>query len=214
VFLVSKVLPQHATRRGTIAACRASLKRLRTDRIDLYLLHWRGDVPLDETLEAFTTLVRDGDIRGWGVSNFDVDDMEELGALDGGSQVATDQVLYNLQRRGIERDLLPWCRERQIPIMAYTPLEPALGRPNATLAKIGKAHGLSPAQVALAWVLAKGDDIVPIPGTKRRKYLEENVGAAEVALTPADVAALDAALAPDKIAGPRYTEAQFKMIDR
>src|SRR5712692_3700364 len=122
VFLVSKVLPQNATRRSTIAACERSLKRLKTDRLDLYLLHWREEVPLAETLEGFRALVRAGQIRHWGVSNFDVDDMEELIRLDGGTEVATDQVFYNLKRRGIELDLIPWCRRRRIPIMAYSPL--------------------------------------------------------------------------------------------
>ena len=123
VFLVSKVLPHNATRKGTIAACEASLKRLNTDRLDLYLLHWREAVPLRETLDAFMTLKRDGKIRNWGVSNFDVDDMEELLALPGGKQVATNQVMYNLRRRGIEFALLPWSRQHGIPIMAYSPLD-------------------------------------------------------------------------------------------
>ena len=122
VFLVSKVLPHHATRRGTVAACHASLKRLRAEQLDLYLLHWRGQVPLGETLEGFDTLIRSGDIRYWGVSNFDTDDMKELTELEGGTAVATNQVLYNLARRGIEYDLQPWCRERRIPIMAYSPI--------------------------------------------------------------------------------------------
>jgi len=123
VFLVSKVMPQNATRKGTIAACEQSLKRLKTDRIDLYLLHWRESIPLRETLEGFLALQRDGKIRHWGVSNFDVDDMEELLALPGGDQVATNQVMYNLRRRGIEFELLPWSSKRNIPIMAYSPLD-------------------------------------------------------------------------------------------
>ena len=125
IFLVSKVMPQNASRRGTIAACETSLRRLQTDRIDLYLLHWRGGVPLEETLEAFNRLKRDGKIRYWGVSNFDVDDMEELVSLkaNAGSLLATNQVLYNLLRRGVEYDLLPWCRARGIPLMGYSPLE-------------------------------------------------------------------------------------------
>jgi diketogulonate reductase-like aldo/keto reductase len=120
VYIVSKVLPQNASRAGTVAACQRSLKRLDTDHIDLYLLHWRGRYPLKDTLAGFQTLQRDGLIKAWGVSNFDVGDMEELAALPGGAAVATNQVLYNLARRGIETDLVPWCRERGIPIMAFT----------------------------------------------------------------------------------------------
>ena len=121
VFLVSKVLPHHATRRGTVAACHASLKRLRTEHLDLYLLHWREDIPLADTLDAFHSLAQSGDIRHWGVSNLDTAEMEELIELDGG-EVATNQVLYNLARRGIEFDLLPWCRARRVPVMAYSPI--------------------------------------------------------------------------------------------
>ncbi len=123
VFLVSKVLPHNATRVGTPIACEHSLQRLGTDRLDLYLLHWRARVPLQETVEAFERLVQQGKIRYWGVSNLDIDDMEELVELDSGQNVATDQVLYNLSRRGIEWDLLPWCHQRRIPIMAYSPIE-------------------------------------------------------------------------------------------
>lgn len=123
VFLVSKVLPEHATRRGTIAACAGSLRRLRTNWLDLYLLHWRGQIPLQDTVAAFEALVDAGHIRRWGVSNFDTSDMQELVELPGGEAVTTDQVLYNLTRRGIEYDLLPWCREQGIPIMAYSPIE-------------------------------------------------------------------------------------------
>ena len=141
IFLVSKVMPQHATRRGTISSCEASLRRLKTDRLDMYLLHWRGRVPLDETLEAFQQLERDGKIRHWGVSNFDVDDMEELVGLTahGGSPAATNQVLYNLMRRGIEYDLLPWCHTRGIPVMAYSPLEQGLLAGHKTLEAIAEA---------------------------------------------------------------------------
>jgi diketogulonate reductase-like aldo/keto reductase len=124
LFLVTKVLPQHATRRGTVAACAASLGRLQTDRVDLYLLHWRGVVPLSETLAGFADLLEMGRIRYWGVSNFDISDIEELGNLPEGQDVATDQVLYNLTRRGIEYDLLPWCRDHKIPIVAYRPSRP------------------------------------------------------------------------------------------
>src|SRR3979411_523617 len=149
LFLVSKVLPENATRPGTVAACEHSLRRLGTDRLDLYLLHWRGNVPLEETLDAFAALVDAGKIRYWGVSNFDVVDMIELWGLAGGSEVATDQVLYNLTRRGIEYDLLPWCRERGLPIMAYSPIEQGRLANHTVLEAVGAGHAAPPAQVAL-----------------------------------------------------------------
>jgi diketogulonate reductase-like aldo/keto reductase len=200
VFLVSKVYPHNATRAGAVAACERSLKRLRTDRLDLYLLHWRGSHPLAETIAGFEALKRAGKIRRWGVSNLDVADMEELAALPGAKAVATNQVLYNLGRRGIELTLLPWCRERRIPIMAYTPLEPALGRPNATLAKIGKARGLTPAQIALAWVLAR-DGVCTIPKAASPVHVRENRAAFDAKLTTEDMAALDAAFPPPRQPG-------------
>jgi diketogulonate reductase-like aldo/keto reductase len=162
VFLVSKVLPSNATQRGTIAACERSLRRLGTDRLDLYLLHWRGGTPLRETLDAFAALTDAGKIRHWGVSNFDVSDMEELVGLPGGSAVATDQVLYNLTRRGIEYDLLPWCRERGLPIMAYSPIEQGRMLGHAGLRSVAARHGATPAQVALAWLLRQ-DGLIVIP---------------------------------------------------
>jgi diketogulonate reductase-like aldo/keto reductase len=151
VFLVSKFYPHNATRQGTIAACERSLKRLKTDYLDLYLLHWRGSVPLAETLEALQTLKKAGKIRDYGVSNFDTDDMAEVFALSGGQAIATNQVLYNLTRRGVEWDLLPWCRAHQIPVMAYSPVEQGrlLGHP--TLQTIAQQHGASAAQIAIAW---------------------------------------------------------------
>jgi diketogulonate reductase-like aldo/keto reductase len=153
LFLVSKVLPENATKPGTVAACEHSLRRLGTDRLDLYLLHWRGNVPLEETLDAFAALVDAGKIRYWGVSNFDVVDMIELWGITGGADVAADQVLYNLTRRGIEYDLLPWCRKRSIPIMAYSPIEQGrlLGHP--ALKRVAARHNAKSAQVALAWLL-------------------------------------------------------------
>ena len=158
VFLVSKVLPQHATARGTIAACEGSLRRLNTDVIDLYLLHWRGRVPLWETLDAFVTLAEAGKIRYWGVSNFDVIDMDELRGLPGGKEVATDQVLYNLTRRGIEADLLPMCQQRRTPIMAYSPIEQGRLLDHPGLLRVARRHEATPAQVALAWELrVEGD---------------------------------------------------------
>src|SRR5262245_31148326 len=153
VFLVSKVLPSHATRAGTIEACEASLRRLATDRLDLYLLHWRGSVPLAETLDGFHRLVRAGKIRYWGVSNFDKSDLEELVEHTGGSALATYQVLYNLTRRGIEFDVLPWHRSRRIPIMAYSPVEQGRLLNNRRLTTIASQLNATPSQVALAWVL-------------------------------------------------------------
>ena len=203
IFLVSKVMPQHASRRGTIESCEASLRRLKTDRLDLYLLHWRGGVPLDETVDAFATLQRDGKIRYWGVSNFDVDDMKELAALKIGAStpVAANQVLYNLMRRGIEYDLLPWCRARGVPAMAYSPLEQGLLANHKTLQAIGERLGATQAQVALAWVLRQ-PDVIAIPKAGHLEHVRENRDALDIALAPEDLGELDAAFPPpaDKIA--------------
>ena len=197
IFLVSKVMPQHATRRATISSCEASLRRLKTDRLDMYLLHWRGRVPLDETLEAFQQLERDGKIRHWGVSNFDVDDMEELVGLTtrGGSLAATDQVLYNPMRRGIEYDLLPWCHTRSIPVMAYSPLEQGLLAGHKTLEAIAVRLTATPAQVALAWVLRQ-PGVIAIPKAGRVEHVRDNRAALEVELAPEDLAELDDAFPP------------------
>ena len=203
VFLVSKVLPGNATRRGTIAACERSLQRLRTDRLDLYLLHWRGGTPLQETLGAFETLVRAGKIRHFGVSNLGVSDLEELWSLEGGAAAATDQVLYNLTRRGIERDLLPWCRERAVPIMAYSPIEQGRlpGRPE--LRAMPARHGATPAQAALAWLL-RHDDVIAIPKASDARHVRENRAALDLRLTAEDLAALDRTFPPPT--GPRPLE--------
>src|SRR5215831_11542096 len=166
LFIVSKVYPHNGSRAGVIAACERSLKRLATDRIDLYLLHWRGSVPLAETLEGFQRLRRDGKIRYHGVSNFDRADMAEWTALDGGDMVAADQVLYNLDRRGPEWDLVPWCREHRISIMAYTPLGTGGMLRNPALAEVARRHGATPAQLALAWLLRQEGTIV-IPKASR-----------------------------------------------
>ena len=173
VFLVSKVYPHNASRRGAVTACERSLRRLGTDHIDLYLLHWRGNVALSETLEAFTRLQEAGKIRYFGVSNFDVTDVEELVALPQGLNVATDQVLYNLMRRGIEWDLLPWCRERGIPLMAYSPIEQARLASNPKLTEFAQRHAMTAAQVALSWLLSH-DDVIAIPKTAHRKRLLRN----------------------------------------
>jgi diketogulonate reductase-like aldo/keto reductase len=176
VFLVSKVLPQNASREGTIAACEQSLKRLNTDRLDLYLLHWRESIPLRETVEGFTALMRDGKIRNWGVSNFDVDDMEELLALPGGDQVATNQVMYNLRRRGIEFALMPWMRKHNIPIMAYSPLDQGHLMRSSELMHIAERHGATPAQIALAWTIRQ-PDVFAIPKSARESHVRQSQNA-------------------------------------
>jgi diketogulonate reductase-like aldo/keto reductase len=202
-FLVSKVLPQRASLKGTIAACEGSLRRLGTDRLDLYLLHWRGSIPFAETMQAFIVLQRAGKIRHYGVSNLDVDDMAELWSVPGGRAVQTDQLLYNLTRRGIEWNLLPWLRERRIPIMAYSPIEQARLVRHAGLVEFARRYGMTPAQVALAWLL-RSDDVMVIPKTSRRDRLQENLGALEVRLTRAQLAELDRMFPPPD--GPRPLE--------
>jgi diketogulonate reductase-like aldo/keto reductase len=195
VFLTTKVYPHNATRAGTIAACERSLRRLATDHVDLYLLHWRGGVPLAETLDAFEELVRTGKILSWGVSNFDVDDMEELVALPGGDAVATNQVLYNLSRRGIEYDLLPWCAKRGIPITAYSPLEQNRLPDNRILQQIATHYQATPAQIALAWVV-RNDGVIAIPKASSREHVEQNRAAGDISLTTEECAALDQAFRP------------------
>ncbi|MFD7812097.1 aldo/keto reductase [Streptomyces sp. NPDC059785] len=194
VFLVSKVLPRHADRRGTVAACEASLRRLGTDRLDLYLLHWRGSHPLAETLAAFAELTAAGKIRHWGVSNLDVTDMTELLSLPGGDGVAADQVLYNLTRRGIEWDLLPWCRDAGVPVMAYSPVEQGRLLEAPALHEVAEALGATPAQVALAWVLEQG--AVAIPRSARPEHVLENRAAADLRLPPEVLSVLDEAFPP------------------
>jgi diketogulonate reductase-like aldo/keto reductase len=190
VFIVSKVLPENASRAGTIAACKRSLKHLGIDQLDLYLLHWRGPRPLKETLAGFEALRRDGLIKAWGVSNFDVVDMEELMALPGGNAVATNQVLYNLAKRGIEADLLPWSRTRGIPIMAYSPIDQGRILRNRALAAVAARHDGTPAQIALAWVL-RHQDMMVIPKATNETHVRENRAALDLALTAADLAELN-----------------------
>jgi diketogulonate reductase-like aldo/keto reductase len=197
VFLVSKVYPQNASAKGAPAACERSLRRLKTDRIDLYLLHWRGNVPLAETLQAFVRLKEAGKIRHYGVSNLDLKDMQALWQLPGGDGVATNQLLYNLTRRGIEWDLLPWLRQRRVPVMAYSPLEQARLAGNRKLAGFAERHGMTPAQAALAWLLAR-DDVIVIPKTGRRERLKENLGALDHVLTAGQLAELDRLFPPPK----------------
>jgi diketogulonate reductase-like aldo/keto reductase len=201
LFIVSKVLPHHATRRGTVAACEASLRRLATDRIDLYLLHWRGSVPLEETLAGFDDLQRAGKIRQWGVSNFDVDDMRALNAIAGGSAVAVNQVLYNLTRRGIEFDLLPQCGASGVPVMAYSPIEQGRLLRNPTLAGIASRHQATPAAVALAWVLRQ-PGMIAIPKASTVTHVEQNHAALKIDLNDDDLAALDRAFAPPRSKQP------------
>ena len=203
VFLVSKVLPQNATRRGTPLACERSLRRLATDRIDLYLLHWRGGVPLSESVEALEALRIAGKIRYWGVSNLDMSDMRELDGLSGGGNVAANQLLYNLSRRGIEWDLLPRLRERGVPVMAYSPLEQARLLKNAGLKRLAQAAGRTPAQVALAWLLSR-EGVIAIPKSADRARVRENLGALKFTLDAAQLAELDRIFPPPR--GPQALE--------
>ncbi|WP_156680435.1 aldo/keto reductase [Sphingomonas profundi] len=191
LFLVSKAYPQNASRQRLAGACEASLERLGTDRLDLYLLHWRGRVPLGETVEALEALKAAGKIRHWGVSNLDTDDMKELVAASGGA-CATDQILYNLTRRGPEHDLLPWLAAQGMTAMAYSPVEQGRLLGHRTLAKIATAVGATPAQVALAWTM-RHDGVIAIPKAGSVAHVRENRAAADLTLSDADLAALDAA---------------------
>ena len=198
-FIVSKVYPHNASRKGAIAACERSLRRLKTDRLDLYLLHWRGDVPFAETVQAFEALRAAGKIRHWGVSNLDTGDMEELWASS--SEIQTNQLLYNLARRGIEWDLLPWQRERRIPTMAYSPIEQARLLKNRALVEFARRNGMTTAQAALAWLLAK-DDVIVIPKAANAAHLKENLAALTIRLTPGQLAELDRAFPPPREPSP------------
>jgi diketogulonate reductase-like aldo/keto reductase len=197
LFIVSKVLPYNASQRGTIEACERSLKRLKTDRIDLYLLHWRGSHPFAETLAAFERLREQGKIRHHGVSNFDRADLEEWVRVPGGANVATNQILYNLTRRGPEFDVIPWCRERNISIMAYSPIEQGRMLGHKALADVAARHGATPAQIALAWLLRQ-DGMIVIPKASRKEHVREDFGALDVKLTDTDLADLDRAFPPPK----------------
>lgn len=202
-FLVTKVFPHNAGRQDAVAACERSLKRLATDRIDLYLLHWRGTVPLAETLEAFVALQQAGKIRHFGVSNLDLDDMRELWSLPGGDQVQTNQLLYNLGRRGIEWDLLPWLRGLRIPVMAYSPIEQSRLARHPQLAAFAARHGMTATQAALAWLLTH-DDIIAIPKTARPERLRRNAVAVTRPLSAEQLAELDQMFPPPR--GPRPLE--------
>ncbi len=200
-FLVTKVYPHNASRKAAVAACERSLERLCTDRIDLYLLHWRGQVPFAETLEAFVALRDAGKIRHFGVSNLDLADMEEWSAEAGAEQVAVNQLLYNLTRRGIEFDLMPWLRARAIPVMAYSPIEQARLVGNRKLVQFARDAGMTPAQAALAWLL-EHDDVIAIPKTGRPDRLRENFAALEQRLSAAQLAELDRLFPPPTRAQP------------
>ena len=197
IYLVSKVYPHNASRRGTIAACERSLQRLGTDRLDLYLLHWRGSHPLAETVEAFEALEKGGKIRNWGVSNLDADDMDELAGVPNGQNCASNQVLYHLGSRGIEWQLLPKCQKAEIMVMAYSPLGqgPLLRKP--VLGKIAAKHTCDPAAVALAWVLRQ-PGVVTIPKATQPEHVRANIKALGLELDAEDLAALDAAFPPPK----------------
>ena len=203
IFLVSKVLPSNASGTDVRRACEASLKRLGTDRIDLYLLHWSSSFPLEETIRGFENLRAAGRIRYWGVSNFDVAEMKALLATPGGSGCAVNQVLYNLTRRGIEYELLPSCRRQGIPIMAYSPIEQGRVLRHPELQRVARRHGATPAQVALSWVLRQ-DYVVAIPKAALRAHVSENRGALDLRLAGQDFAELDRAFAPPT--GPKPLE--------
>ncbi len=202
VFVVSKVYPQNATSAGTAAACERSLRRLRTDRLDLYLLHWRGSTPLAETVAALERLRQEGKIRHWGVSNLDTDEMAELVALPGGAGCATDQVLYNLEARGPELDLLPWCAGRGMPAMAYSPVGQGGGLlTHPALREVAGRHDATPAQVAIAWTL-RLSHVLSIPKASDLAHVRENAAAAAIRLTEDDLATLDAAFPPPRSKQP------------
>ncbi len=190
VFLASKVYPHNASRQGVIAACERSLNRLKTDYLDLYLLHWRGSVPLAETLDAFQTLQQAGKVRSYGVSNFDAADMQGAISLKNGSGIVTNQVLYNLMRRGIELNLLPWCRRQGVPIMAYSPIEQGRLLNNKTLKAIAQERGVSTAQVAIAWLLHQ-DNVIVIPKSSRIDHVEQNHAALDLKLSVEELNVLE-----------------------
>jgi diketogulonate reductase-like aldo/keto reductase len=196
IYLVTKVLPNHASRSATIAACERSLKRLGVETVDLYLLHWRGGYALEDTITGFDALLKAGKIRSWGVSNFDVEDMEDL-AKAGGKACAANQVLYNVTRRGIEYDLIPWSAEREIPLMAYSPIEQGRLVRNSELQRIADRHRATPAQIALAFVLQR-PGMIAIPKAGNEDHVRDNAAAADIVLTPEDLRDLDLAFPPPR----------------
>jgi diketogulonate reductase-like aldo/keto reductase len=204
VFIVSKVYPHNAGARSAVAACERSLKRLRTDRIDLYLLHWRGRIPLSETVGAFERLRRDGKILRWGVSNFDADDMAELWSLPDGERCAANQVLYHLRERGIEWRLAPECVARGVALMAYSPIGQGTLVDEPKLVSLARKARVTPAQLALRWLLGRRN-VVAIPKATQPAHIDENRKAADIALDSALRAALDAAFPPPTRATPLAT---------
>ena len=196
IYLVTKVLPNHASRSATIAACERSLKRLKVETIDLYLLHWRGGYALEDTITGFDALLKAGKIRSWGVSNFDVEDMEDL-LKAGGNACASNQVLYNLTRRGIEYDLIDWSAERNIPLMAYSPIEQGRLTRNRELQRIADRHRASAAQIALAFVLRQ-PGLIAIPKAGNEDHVRDNAAAADIMLTAEDLRDLDLAFPPPR----------------
>lgn len=201
VFVVTKVYPHNASRRAMPVACANSLRRLGIETIDLYLLHWSGSVPIEETVQAFEALQREGRIRHWGVSNLDTEQMQALWSAAGGQAVQVDQLLYNLSRRGVEWDLLPWLRERRIATMAYSPIEQGRLLRQRGLARFAQQHGMTPAQAGLAWLLAQ-EGVIAIPKTGQRDRLEENAAAARIQLSPAQLQELDRLFAPPEAPAP------------
>ena len=192
VFLVSKVLPSNASRQGTQKACERSLKRMKTDVIDLYLLHWQGGYSFEDTIAGMMDLKQQGKIRHWGVSNMDVPEMREIFSVRKGDSCAVNQILYNLSRRGVEYDLLPWCREHSLPVMAYSPIEQSRILRDRTLVSIAKKQNATPAQVALSWVL-RSPGIIAIPKSGRIAHTKENAASIDLTLAPDDIALLDEA---------------------
>lgn len=190
VFLVGKILPSNANREGTKRACEQSLRRLRTDVIDLYMLHWQGDYPFEETIAAMMELIKEGKILSWGVSNMDVEEMEEIFALEQGKNCAANEILYNLSRRGVEFALLPWCEQHGIPVIAYSPIEQGRILSNKTLSLVAERHRATPAQIALAWIL-KRPGVVAIPKSGSVAHVRENAGSLEVKLTEEDMVMLN-----------------------
>jgi diketogulonate reductase-like aldo/keto reductase len=196
-YLVSKVLPQNASRAGVKKACEASLRRLKTDRIDLYLLHWRGQVPFAETMAGFDDLTQAGKIRGFGVSNLDLKELQEWLAVSRADKTLANQVLYSVDQRGIDFDLLPWCFERKIALMAYCPLSQGVIPHKPALARIARRHGATPAQIMLAWVL-RHEHVIAIPKSSRPERVRENVQAADIVLSAEDLMDLDKDFPPPR----------------
>jgi diketogulonate reductase-like aldo/keto reductase len=197
VFLVSKVLPSNASRRGTITACERSLKRLKTDRLDCYLLHWRGSYPLSETVAAFEELKSAGKIRSWGVSNFDADDLDEILEVSGHGKIACNQVLYHLKERAIEHAVIPWCAKHGVAVVAYSPFghndfPQGSSAGGKVLHKVADAHKATPRQVALSF-LTRDTTVFAIPKASSAEHAAENAAAGKLTLSDAEIAALDAA---------------------